>query len=130
MSEDAVVDGVVGAVVADRAGDRAGDPAAELAVVKAKLVQAELRAAALKAGMIDLDCVKLVDLSKVAFSPAGEIADAAKVIAGMRAVKPWLFGGSSSSVAVAPMAAEPSERPAMQMSTEEWRAARAALLRR
>jgi hypothetical protein len=48
----------------------------------------------------------------------------------LRAAKPWLFGGSSSSVAVAPRAEVLRAKTAMQMSVEEWKLARAELLRR
>lgn len=109
-------------------------PSAELAQVaalRAKLVQAELRTAAARAGMIDLDGIKLLDSTGLSVNDAGELAEAPEIIAQLRQTKPWLFGrGSSSSPAVAPRATPPKLKTAMEMSVEEWRIARAELLRR
>jgi hypothetical protein len=91
----------------------------------ARLRQAELKAEAVRAGIVDLDGLKLLE-------PAGHgDADAAAVIAKLRRDKPWLFGtASSSSTASAPQAAPMKRKLATEMSIEEWRAARAELLRR
>lgn len=109
-------------------------PAAELAQVaalRARLVQAELRTAAARAGMIDLDGIKLVDSAGLSVNDQGELAEAPEIMARLRQEKPWLFGrGSSSSPAVAPRATPPKPKTAMEMSVEEWRIARAELLRR
>ena len=104
---------------------------AQVAMLRAKLVQAELRTAAARAGMIDLDGVKLVDMSGLSVSDAGDLMEAPEIMARLRQEKPWLFGrGSSSSPAVAPRATPPKAKTAMEMSVEEWRIARAELLRR
>ncbi len=103
----------------------------QLATLRAKLVQAELRTAAARAGMVDLDGVKLVDASRLSLNDAGELLEAQEVMSRLRHDKPWLFGrGSSSSSAVAPRATPPKPKTAMEMSVEEWRIARAELLRR
>ena len=117
MSEDVVEDVVVEVPV-------------EVVALRAKLVQSELKAAAIRAGMVDLDGIKLVDMASVVLTDDGEVADGAAVMAALRAAKPYLFGGSSSRAAVVPRAEAPRVKGAMEMSVEEWRAARAALLRR
>jgi hypothetical protein len=91
----------------------------------ARLRQADLKAEAMRAGIIDLDGLRLLD-------PSVHVdADAAVVIAKLRRDKPWLFGpGSSSSTASPPQAAPLKRKMATEMSLEEWRAARAELLRR
>lgn len=106
------------------------DQGAEMASLRARLVQSELKAAAIRAGMVDLDGIKLIDMGQVALTEGGEVADGAAVMAALRAAKPYLFGSSSSSVAAVPRAEAPKAKAAMEMSVEEWRAARAALVRR
>ena len=107
------------------------DRAAEVASLKARLLQAELRTEAIRAGMVDLDGVKLIDAVRLKVSQSGELVDGAGVMAALKAAKPWLFGrGNSSSAAQAPRGEPPRAKKAMEMTVEEWRAARAELLRR
>jgi hypothetical protein len=97
----------------------------------AKLVQMALRAEAARAGMIDLDGLKLLDPAVLAPGEDGEFDGAAEVIEKLRRDKPWLFGAaSSSSAAVPPTAAATRRKLATEMSLDEWRTARAELLRR
>jgi hypothetical protein len=100
----------------------------------ASLLRSALRAEAVRAGMIDLDGLKLMDASELALDEAGDVVGGAKAMAAMKRSKPWLFGlpgaASSSSAASAPPAQPPRPRRATEMSHEEWRAARAELLRR
>jgi hypothetical protein len=97
-----------------------------------KLIRAELKAEAVKAGMIDLDGLKLIDAGEVQLNEAGELQDAGVVLGRLKRAKPWLFGGgASSSAAVNPPRPEPPRtRHANELSHEEWLQARAALLRR
>jgi hypothetical protein len=99
---------------------------------QARLVQAELKAEAIRAGMVDLDGLKLLDLAEVKLTETGEVAEAAQVLAKLKRAKPWLFGGamSSSAAANAPRPEPPRTRHANELSHEEWRAARAALVRK
>lgn len=106
------------------------DATVSVVALRARLVQAELRAEAARAGMVDLDGVKMVDLAKVAMDEEGGVKDGAGVMAALKAAKPYLFGRSSSSAAPLPKAEPPAVRSAMKMSEDEWRAARAELLRR
>jgi hypothetical protein len=98
----------------------------------ARLVHAELKAEALRAGMVDLDGLKLLNTAEVRLTERGEVADAAALLAKLKRAKPWLFGqGMSSSAAANPPRPEPPRmRHANELSHEEWVAARAALLRR
>lgn len=97
-----------------------------------KLIRAELKAEAVKAGMIDLDGLKLLDASELRLSDSGEVVDAGTLLARLKRAKPWLFGaGASSSAAAHPPRPEPPRaRHANELSHEEWQQARAALLRR
>lgn len=97
----------------------------------ARLVRAELKAEAVRAGMVDLDGLKLVDMAAVRLNEAGEVEGAAMLMAQLKRDKPWLFGGfSSSSRASAPPAHPARAKLATEMTPEEYRAARAELLRR
>ncbi len=95
-----------------------------------QLRQADLRAEAMRAGIVDIDGLRLLDPESL--SGGQEIAPAAsEVIGKLRREKPWLFGGShSSSSGTAPTVAPVRRRLATDMTIEEWRSARAELLRR
>ena len=90
-----------------------------------------MKAEAMRAGIVDVDGLRLLDAD--AWSPvkdAGQ-APASEVIGKLRRDKPWLFGAAqSSSAGGAPVAAPARRRLATEMTIEEWRAARAELIRR
>ncbi|MGO9818908.1 MAG: hypothetical protein ACLPJJ_10180 [Acidocella sp.] len=102
------------------------------AEMAARVARAELKAEAVRAGMIDLDGLKLIDAASIRLNQNGEIEDAASLLARMKREKPWLFGaGASSSAAANPPRPEPPRtRHANELSHEEWLSARAALIRR
>jgi hypothetical protein len=102
------------------------------AAANARLVQADLKAAAIQAGMVDLDGLKLIDMGEVRLSEAGEVVDAGGVLAKLKRAKPYLFGGgmSSSAAATAPRPEPARVRHANELTHAEWVAARAALLKR
>jgi len=92
---------------------------------------AELKAAALQAGILDLDGLKLFDLSTIDVDESGHIIGAEALFARAKREKPWLFRAlSSSSRASAPPAQPPRMKLATEMTEEEYRAARAELLRK
>jgi len=102
------------------------------AEMAARVARAELKAEAVRAGMIDLDGLKLIDAASVRLNQNGEVEDAASLLARMKREKPWLFGaGASSSAAANPPRPEPPRtRHANELSHEEWLSARAVLIRR
>jgi len=98
--------------------------------LRERLVRAELKAHAVRAGMVDLDGLKLVDTSGLVLNEQDEVEGASDLMHALRRSKPWLFGGSSSSsVAVPPPAQSPRSKLATEMTEDEWRAARGELLR-
>ena len=99
---------------------------------EARIVRAELKAEAIRAGIIDPDGLKLIDLSRAKLTEAGEVEGAGALVAELKKAKPWLFGSavSTSSAAAAPPAHPPRQKSAVDMTEDEWRAARAALLQR
>jgi hypothetical protein len=101
------------------------------AETESRLVRAELKAEAIRAGMVDLDGLKLLDLSHLKLSKSGELENASTVMSRFRQAKPWLFGSSSSSSpSTAPPAQPPRNKLATEMTDVEYRAARAALVKR
>ena len=97
---------------------------------RSRLVRAELKVEAVRAGMVDLDGLKLLDLGDVQLNADGEIGNAAHLMTLFRRAKPWLFGStSSSSSANAPPAQPPRQKLATEMTDAEYRIARAAFLK-
>lgn len=96
-----------------------------------RLIHAELKAEALRAGIIDLDGLKLLDTGALKLDASGEVEGGAQAVAALKRAKPWLFGAaSSSSPAKPPPAQAPRQKLATEMTDEEYRTARAALLKR
>ena len=96
-----------------------------------RLVRSELRMEAVRAGMIDLDGLKLANLAQVSVGEDGEVQGGAALMERLRGEKPWLFArASSSSTASPPPGATVRQRLATEMSLDEWKLARAELLRR
>ena len=73
-----------------------------------RTIQAELRTAAIKAGMVDLDGLKMLDLSAVNLSDDGTVDGADALIDAAKKAKPFLFGGTNTSNPNSP----PSPKPA------------------
>ena len=78
--------------------------------------------------MIDLDGLKLIDLSAVRLGNDDKVIGGRKLMDDLRRNKPWLFGAaSSSSAAVAPASQPVRQKTALEMTDEEYTAARAAV---
>jgi hypothetical protein len=99
---------------------------------EARLILAHLRTEAVRAGMVDLDGLKLADLSMVRLEADEKLVGAKELMETLRRNKPWLFGSltSSSSPAVAPPSQPPRLKSALEMTDEEYSAARAVLVSR
>lgn len=96
-----------------------------------KLIRSELKAAALAAGMVDLDGLLMADVSAVKLAADGSVEGAAELMAILKKAKPYLFGGgSTSSTSPAPKDAPPATKSAKDMAPEEYAAAKAALVKR
>lgn len=98
-----------------------------------RVMMAELRSRALAAGMVDAEGLKLLDTSKASLAEDGSLILPEGFFEAARRSKPYLFapaGNAAGSTARAPAHAPPRPHLATEMSFEEWRAARAELLRR
>jgi hypothetical protein len=95
-----------------------------------RVIRAELKASALKAGMVDLDGLKLLDLSTVKLNAQGEVEGADALMDAAKKAKPYLFGAASTSSGTKPPNPNPpTTKKAQDMTPEEYNAAKAALLR-
>src|ERR1700710_1182248 len=95
---------------------------------QSRLVVANLRTEAVRAGMVDLDGLRLVDTSSVRLGNDDKIIGGRKLMDDLRRTKPWLFGvASSSSAAVAPASQPVRQKTALEMTDEEYAAARTAV---
>lgn len=99
---------------------------------EARLIRAELKAEAIRAGIVDPDGLKLIDISALKLNDSGEFEAAAELISEFKQAKPWLFGSqrSSSSGSAAPPSSPPRQKLATEMTESEWRRARNILLGR
>ncbi len=80
------------------------------------------------AGMIDLDGLKLIELSEVRLDESDKVVGGIKIMADLRRNKPWLFGvASTSSTATAPASQPVRQKTAMDMTEAEYTAARTAV---
>ncbi len=62
-----------------------------------RIIRSELKASALKAGMVDLDGLKLADLSSISLDDKGEVVGADELMKSLKEAKPYLFGAPSTT---------------------------------
>ncbi len=95
---------------------------------QSRLVAANLRTEAVRAGMVDLDGLRLIDISGVQLGSDDAVIGGRKMMDDLRRAKPWLFGvASSSSAAVAPASQPVRQKMASEMTDDEYAAARAVV---
>jgi hypothetical protein len=99
-----------------------------------RLLRAELKAAAIKVGLHDVDGLKLADITKLKFNAAGEVEGLDAFITAFKEAKPYLFTepADSTSSGVKKPAAKPGNEPAdaAKMTKEEYAKAKQKLLGR
>ncbi|WP_076956960.1 phage scaffolding protein [Teichococcus deserti] len=96
--------------------------------LEARTIRAEVKALAIKAGMHDLDGLKLADFSSIKLNDEGEVVGAQEVIESLKASKGYLFEdatalATTTHVGPAPKGAAPAPKHARDMSDEEFKAA-------
>lgn len=89
-----------------------------------RIIRAELKAEAIKAGMVDLDGLKLADLSKVKLNAeTGEVEGAEALMTDLKKAKPFLFGApanTSHAGTKPPKPGDPEVKDARTMSKEDY----------
>ena len=95
-----------------------------------RILRAELKVKAKEAGLIDMDGLKLADLSKVSLKDDGTIEGADALFTGLKEAKPYLFGAANSSTPTAPPpTVPPTQKLAKDMTPVEYAAAKAAIIK-
>ena len=101
----------------------------QLAQANQRVVQAELKSHAIRAGIIDIDCLKLLDAASLQLDENGNLPDLAAALDALKRDKPWAFAKSNSSHPILPPPPEPAKtRLAKDMSYQEWQKARDRLI--
>lgn len=91
-----------------------------------RVIRAELKTEAVKAGINDPGDLKLVDIAGLKLGEDGEIEGAADLIAKLKQAKPYLFKfstGGTSGTGTPPRPGSRQTRSAREMTSEEFRAA-------
>lgn len=90
-----------------------------------RLIRAELKASALKAGMVDMDFLKLADISGLKLKEDGEVEGADELMAALKKSKPHWFGDPSTSHGgKPPRKGADTPKLATEMTDEEYAAAK------
>lgn len=87
-----------------------------------RIIKAELKAFAVKAGIVDLDGLAFIDMTKVKLSDAGEIEGADEAIDALRKAKPYLFTKTTSSTERAPKSDPAPPKKVTELNEAEYRA--------
>jgi hypothetical protein len=95
-----------------------------------RIVLAELRVEAMRAGIIDMDGLKFIDTTRVRLESPEDVCNATELVTQLKQSKPWLFSvPSSSSVAKVPPSKPARQKLATDMTDDEYRIARANIIR-
>ena len=105
----------------------------------ARLIRAELKVAAIKSGIIDVDALRLIDTEGLTIGTDGSIEGADHAIAALRTSKPYLFADGRPNIQATFTTSQPRRPPApiqpdpvdaRTLSREQWQAERAKVLSR
>lgn len=109
-----------------KANDEAAAKIAEAkTLADQRIIRAELKAEAIKAGMIDLDDLRLADLSKITLDEKGEVQGADGLMVKLKETKPYLFKAvSTTSTKEPPKPGDIKPKKAQDMTEEEYAIAR------
>jgi hypothetical protein len=89
-----------------------------------RIIKAELKAFAVKAGIVDLDGLAFIDMTKVKLSDAGEIEGADEAIDALRKAKPYLFTKTTASTTKVPEKTSTESKKVTELPEAEYRAER------
>ena len=96
------------------------------AAANARVIKAELKAHAIKAGIVDVDALALADVSGVKFNEQGDVEGADAVIEALKKSKPYLFAQTTASTEPAPKGGAAKPKSARDMTQDEFKREMAA----
>ncbi len=105
---------------------------AAAAKADARIIRSELKYHGTKLGLIDTDGLQFIDVTKLKLDDKGEVTGAEEALKALKEAKPYLFGEKTSSTndgTKPPKPGDPAPKSAKEMSPEEYKAGRAAMLR-
>jgi hypothetical protein len=98
------------------------------AAMQQRVIDAELKAQAVAAGLKDVDFLKMIDISALKISEDGKIEGIDKAVNDLKSAKPFLFSDnkktSTSKNESLPNGESKSTIDAMKLSDDEWKANR------
>jgi len=110
---------------AEKAEKKAAKDVDILREVNKRYIRAELKAEALKAGLKDVDALKMFDTSGIEIDDNGDVVGVAELIEEMKTTKSWAFettANDTTSDKKTPGKSSPSSRSALDMTDEEFEA--------
>lgn len=93
----------------------------------ARVIRSELRTAAVKLGMVDLDALKMLDITSLKTNADGDVEGVDALLDATKKAKAYLFGSpSTSSTQKTPPADQSTPKSALTMTDAEFAAAKAS----
>ncbi|WP_175969631.1 hypothetical protein [Burkholderia sp. BCC0322] len=94
-----------------------------------RVMRAELKAHAVKAGLVDMEALDLLDLSSVKFNDKGELEGVDALFEAAKKAKPYLFGAQNTgSTEKKPPPAENTPKDVRNLSAAEYEAEKAKMV--
>lgn len=91
-----------------------------------RVMRAELKAHAVKAGLVDMEALELLDLSSVKFNDKGELEGVDELFEAAKKAKPYLFGSQNTgSTEKKPPPAENTPKDVRKLTAAEYEAEKA-----
>jgi predicted RNase H-like nuclease (RuvC/YqgF family) len=126
----AKIDGMKGKDGGEGKKIESSDTPDALQIMNQRLIRAELKAAVLKAGLRDMDALRMFDTSGIKISKEGDVVGVKELVDEMLEEKEYLFDketNDTTSGKKAPNAGKMSGKSALDMSDEEWSREKAKL---
>lgn len=94
-----------------------------IGVVNKRYIRAELKAEALKAGLVDVDALKMFDTSSIEIDDNGDVIGVSELVEEMRMSKPYAFSTTAKDTTTdkkTPDSSKVDSKSALDMSDDEF----------